>query len=251
MSCTSSQTTGPALRNRILSSAVVALVGLGLASCGTLRGARSDLASLGRALKAPPSMPAQTGSLHVMEIGKYAAHVRVSGYGFESDDNTVNVYLDQPLQRGKHYWEVRQLCSHVMAGVTNDVGTARHWGGYSEENAGVYSYVSQLWPAPDPKPPRWNLFSDTGDVFGFALDAGAGTLRVFVNNAERGTITLPFKGPYYPYSGHQSGFRLDGQPCPDLNPPREGWFGPTRAEFLVGQGRTLYPPPKGYSHLTQ
>jgi hypothetical protein len=136
-----------------------------------------------------------------------------------------------------------------LAGVTDDVETALNWGGYSEDNAGVYSFGAQLWPAPVPQPARRDFLSDSGDVFGFALDARAGKLRVFVNNAERGTINLPFRGPYYPYSGLQSGFRLDGQPCPEPNPAREGWRGPTRAEFLVGPGRTVYSPPRGYSHL--
>jgi hypothetical protein len=197
-----------------------------------------------------------TRQIAVMSPQQYASKVTLTGGVFTGTDENANVYLDLPIRSGKHYWEVVLRCGPIMTGVTNDVENPRHWGGFSESNAGIYTWRPSVWPDPpngagsDPWR-RSNLRSRddhngfgtprSGAVFGFALDADARTLRTFWDGEEGPTLRLAFRGPYYPHAAVQMGFRIpSGQPC-------EGT--PGSGEFRFRKGATKHPPPRGYRLL--
>jgi predicted small secreted protein len=242
-------------RVRLASSALAVLLGLGLASCHTLKAVPEDAKSAGRALGFGRERPG-TRQLMVMKPEQFAAAVNIDGRQFTSNHNSGNVYLDQPLRTGKHYWEVRVLCGPISAGVTNDLQHPYTYGGYWEQpehNAGIYTWFAHAWPGEGQglRSAAWRQRASTlnrgitpsGAVFGLALDADNQTLRTFWEGEEGPTLKLVFPGPYYAFSGTQVGYpNPTGQPCPG---------GPSRGEFMLAQREAKYPAPNGYRHLVK
>ncbi|WP_340643884.1 Ig-like domain-containing protein, partial [Phenylobacterium sp.] len=125
--------------------------------------------------------PPRFSTLEVMQDNLYGPLATLQGGSFSSATNGVHVYLDQPLTAGRSYWEVKLLCGAIDPGVANVVNLARNFGGYSNKNAGIDTYFNQTWTT---------SASGSGlsaaalnDVYGFALDADARTLKILKNNA--------------------------------------------------------------------
>lgn len=183
-------------------------------------------------------LPPSATTLEVMQNDLYAAYATLAGGSFLSATNGVNVYLDRPLTTGKSYWEVKLLCGAIDPGVANIVNVARYYGGYPNKNAGMETYNNHVWTTSEGASgfaaPALN------DVYGFALDADARTLKIFKNNTAGPTLNLPFSPPYYPFSGVVIGANLTGQTCATNS---------AKGEFAFGSGLTAYAPPTGFSHL--
>lgn len=200
----------------------------------TIADARGETAqgAVSVAVTAPP-----LGALEVMQPDYYASQASVSGTNFSvPTSSNVNVYAPQEMAAGKFYWEVKLLCGILLPGVTANIGTARGVGGYSSNNAGIYTYSAQWWAT---SANATSLGAGVAnDVYGFALDADAKTLKIYKNNTLGPTISLPFAGPYFAHSGVQPGYGATGQSCPT---------GPSQGQFLLGAGATTYSAPSGYN----
>lgn len=183
--------------------------------------------------------PPLLGALEVMQPHLYAGHVSMAGTTFSgSTSSAVNVYSPNDMVSGKHYWEVKLQCGILLPGVTANLAVAESNGGYSNKNAGIYTY-SAYWWATTSNPTSLGV-GVANDVYGFALDADAKTLKIYKNNTLGPTISLPFPGPYFAHSGMQPGYPIAGQACP---------AGVSQGNFRLGSGATTYSPPSGYSHM--
>jgi len=180
------------------------------------------------------------GALEVMQPDLYASQASISGTTFSAPSSpNVNVYVPQEMAAGKFYWEVKLHCSILFPGVTANIGTARSSGGYSSNNAGIYTYNAKWW-ATSANSTSLGV-GVANDIYGFALDADAKTLKIYKNNTLGPTISLPFPGPYFAHSGVQPGYSISGQSCP---------IGPSQGQFQMGAGATTYAAPSDYNPVT-
>ncbi|WP_305885147.1 Ig-like domain-containing protein [Phenylobacterium sp. LH3H17] len=185
--------------------------------------------------------PPLLGALDVMQADVYASQVILSGTAFSvaaAASTATNVYSPNDMASGKFYWEVKLQCGILLPGIANNVSVARNVGGYSQYNAGIYTY-SGAWWATTSNPTSLGVGA-VNDVYGFALDADAKTLKIYKNNTLGPTISLPFPGPYFAHSGSQPGYSISGQSCP---------AGVAQGDFRLGSAATTYSPPSGYSHV--
>ncbi|WP_310542643.1 Ig-like domain-containing protein [Phenylobacterium sp.] len=172
--------------------------------------------------------------LSVMEPANYPNTFSISGLTFSSSSQFAgNVYLNRGIGSGKIYWEVKKVCGIIFTGVTNNISTSRDSGGFNNYNAGVNSWDGITWAGANSATAGVGAGANN-DIYGFALDPAARTLRIYRNNVLGATRSLPFGGPYYPHSGVQNW----NSPCT------------AQAQFKYGAGQTAYAPPAGYNHFT-
>jgi hypothetical protein len=120
--------------------------------------------------------------------------------GFDLDTFS---YLSPGKTTGKWYWEATSQ-NFILFGVTDDPTTNRNYGGYNSQNAGVYALNGILWNEYGTVPVSIGSITP-GDTIGFALDVGAQTLAIYVNNVLGDTLTMgSIVTPIYPLFGFQS-----------------------------------------------
>ena len=185
-------------------------------------------------------LPSGLSTLEVMQRSVYASSVAIVGGVFTSPtSSSVNVYVDKPMTTGKFYWEVKLLCGNLNPGVSSDVNLANFRGGATNKNAGIDTYTAQTWTTSATA--SGFTAGVLNDIYGFALDADAKTLKIYKNNVAGPTLALPFSPPYFAHSGLYDWTSISGQSC--ASPVSKG-------EFLVGSGSAVYSPPSGFSHLS-
>lgn len=179
--------------------------------------------------------------LAVMQPETYAPQVTIVGDTFNIPSNqSVNVYVNEPITSGKKYWEIQHQCGFMFAGLANDIATARNGGGYSNYNAGIYTYQGAGWPSSTPYGATAGQ-SVANDVYGFAYSAGSQELKIYRNNVYKFSVFASGNGAQYPHASMQAGYQISGQTCSDTS---------VQAKFKFGAGSTTYAPPAGYSHLS-
>ena len=179
-----------------------------------------------------PTLTSATASnfavLNPLDKGSNAALVEANMAFLATGTYSARSTMALPVS-GKYYWEnivgsggSAAICTGIAtkdASLANYIGgDAYGWGYYSADgkvynnNAAIATYSA----------------SATGDVIGFAFDAGAGTLQVFKNNTSLGTITgLTSYGNYFPALGNSNG----------------------AAYVNFGQRPFTYTPPTGFNSL--
>lgn len=146
-----------------------------------------------------------------------------AGYSLSAFDDNTFAYLATGKTAGKWYWEATAQ-SNTLFGVTDDPTTARAFGGYTSQNAGLYRAGGTFWNEYGAVPSSITA-PTAGDTLGFALDVGAKTLAVYVNNVLGDTLTMgTISTTVYPLFGFQGG--------------------PT-SQVKLGSGLT-YSPPAGF-----
>lgn len=146
-------------------------------------------------------------------------------------DNTF-AYITRPMSVGRFYWEFEVLAANALPGIADDVASVVAFGGYTTTNAGIYSVNGAFW-----RESGWGgSFSEgaagviaNGDILGFAYDAGAGTLEVFLDGLSVNEIT--FTSPPATVYAH-AGFQATGS-----------------GRFRLGPAGCVHPRPSGYGYL--
>lgn len=162
-------------------------------------------------------------------VGTITSNAR--GYQLSGFNDNTYAYLDAGKTGGKWYWE-QVVAFQVLPGVTPSPSVPRAFAGYNLTNAGIYTLngTNVPWNQFDSVPAWGAGASSPGDIYGLALDVGAKTLDVYLNNVLGAHYDLTTIGSSAIYAM-----------C--------GFQGSPTSEVQLGPGRTSYPPPSGYSYL--
>ena len=132
------------------------------------------------------------------------ANVTLSGGNLTmvtSDASWCAVRATIGVSSGKWYWEITNtttLNSYWSRWVANSSATLSNHCGFDINGWGWYNDWSSTLKFNNNTPSAYWALSSSGDVIGFALDMGAGTIICYKNNVSQWTMYTGLTGTLYP-----------------------------------------------------